>query len=357
LRKHLLSIGLLTGSLFLPSANAGLVQLELNHSTSIAGQGNYTDILSDLTSTQTQSSNYGEGFGYNDFRLDIRFSDFNYFYNPSTGKLHPEGHFNINTKFSVGFDDADNQENFYQTASNAGFYKLLTQLAFTPGMPDGLLGIYDIYNTDPSVTADAGKSLGDLAAQNQPAGSHLAIDVQAAVDRNHVFDSLSFYHFLTQRSFESFFLHSYEGMNVSLFEPTQAEVDQYAAENFVSAMDWSFIFTRSSDGLDPDALSYNINAHLNIEYAASAEENVREIFYGENFTDEHLSSHGSIDGHLRAMPFVPSAFGKLDQASTAYEFVAAQSTDINAVPEPNSALLASIGLLALLWRRRTTQNR
>lgn len=356
MRKHLLSIGLLTGSLFLSSANAGLVQLELNHSTTIGGQGNYTDILSDLTSTQTQSSIYGEGFGYNDFRLDIRFSGFNYIYNPYAGTLHPDGLFNINTKFSVDFDDADNQENFYQTASNAGFYKLLTQLAFTPGMPDRLLGIYDIYNTDPSVTSDSGKSLDDLAPQSQPTGNHLAIDVQAAVDRNNVFDSLSFYHFLTERSFESFFLHSYEGMNVSLFEPTQAEVDQYAAENFVSAMDWSFLFTRNSDGSDPDAMGYNISAHLNIEYAASAEENVREIFYGETFTDEHLSSHGSINGHLRVMPLVPSAFGKLDQASTSYEFVAAKATDVTAVPEPSSALLASFGLLALLWRRRTAQN-
>ncbi len=357
MRKHLLSIGLLTGSLFVSSANAGLVQLELNHSTSIAGQGNYTDILSDLTATQTTPSNYGEGFGYNDFRLDIRFSDFNYIYNPSTGTLHPEGHFNVNTKFSVGFDDADNQENFYQTASDDGFYKLLTRLVFTPGMPDGLLGIYDIYNTDPSVTADAGKSLGDLAPQSQPAGSHLAIDVQAAVDRNHVFDAPQFYHFLTRFTFESYFLYSYEGMNVSLFEPTQAEVDQYAAENFVSAMDWSFIFTRSSDGLDPDALSYNINAHLNLEYAPSAEENVREIFYGENFTDEQLSSHGSIDRLLRTMPLLPTQFGSLDEARTAYEFVAAQTTDITSVPEPNSALLAAVGLLALLWRRRTIQNR
>ena len=65
MQKRILSIGVLASAMLMSTAQAGLVQLEFNHGTTPYGQGNYLKVLKDLTFTQINFLNYGEGFGYN----------------------------------------------------------------------------------------------------------------------------------------------------------------------------------------------------------------------------------------------------------------------------------------------------
>lgn len=343
MQKRILSLGLLASSLLMSSAHAGLVQLEFNHGTTPYGQAAYIGVLKDLTFTQTNFLNYGEGFGYNDFRLDIRFSDFNHTFEPSNGKLWHSGDnpFQVNSTFTVDFDDASNQEKFYQTVANRDFYRQETNFLLDTRLPDGFASaLYNFHDRNNSVVSEPDKNLSDIAPMAAPSGNHLAIGLQGEFYNRSEFDAGIFYSELIRNPFESFFLDTYQGFEPGLNDPTQAGVDQYVADNFISAINWSFSFNRSFNSLDSDYQGYYLDAKINFEYAPSAEPFVKDIFNSET------------DRLLQAIEYIPKPLIRLDEASTSYEFVAAKPADVTAVPEPGTFLLSLFGLSALVWRRR-----
>jgi hypothetical protein len=345
LHNRILSVGILASALLMSSAQAGLVQLEFNHTTTPYGQGNYLKVLKDLTFTQTNFLNYGEGFGYNDFRLDIRFSDFNHLFDPSSGALwHSwDKPFQVNSTFSVDFDDASNQEKFYQTVANRDFYQQETVALLETRLPDGFVGtLFNFHDRNNSVVSEPDTNLSDIAPMADPLGNHLAIALQGESYLRSEFDAGIFYNALIRSPFESFFLDTYQGFAPGLTDPTQAEVDQYVADNFISAINWSFVFTRSFKNLDSESPGYYVDAKINFEYAASAEPFVQEIFNKETET------------LLRAIEYIPRPLIYLDEANTSYEFVAAKPDAAASVPAPGTLLLSLFGLTALALRRRKT---
>lgn len=307
MHNRILSVGILTSALLISSAQAGLVQLEFNHTTTPYGQAAYIGVLKDLTFTQTHLLNYGEGFGYNDFRLDIRFSDFNHFqFEPSNGKLwhSSDNRFQVNSTFSVDFDDASNQEKFYQTAANRDFYQQATVMMLETRIADGFSGpLFNFYDRNNSLVSDPDKNLNDIAPMAAPSGNHLAIGLQGEFYNKSEFDAGIFYSELIRNPFESFFLDTYQGFEPGLTDPTQAEVDQYVADNFISAINWSFIFTRSFNSLDSDYQGYYVDAKINFEYAASAELFVQDIFHKE--TETLLRAKASLSQHQSGSYFLP----------------------------------------------------
>lgn len=340
--KRIATVGLLAASSLLSTAYAGLVQLEFNHSTSIGQQNYYNDILSELTFTQTNPADYyGDGFGYNDFRFDFRFSDFNYRFDEGYGELRHDGLFNVSTVFSVGLDNADNQSRLLATINNAQFNDHGVGAILNQRLPDdSVSSIFDFYDREITVTSDSDKNLDDVAAKASPTGSHLALDINGSIDSGYIFDANMFFNWFSMAPFDDIFKNTYNGWDSALVDPTQDEIDQYVAENFISAIDWSFTFTRSTDGTDPDELGYNVDANINFEYAQSAEDNVRGLF------DDHLSHR------IRALDYIPEITAHLTTASSTVEFVNAEQSAVS-VSEPNSAIIALSGLLGLMfWRRR-----
>lgn len=345
MQNRILSLGILASALLMSSAQAGLVQLEFNHTTTPYGQAAYIGVLKDLTFTQTNFLNYGEGFGYNDFRLDIRFSDFNHTFEPSNGKLwHSwEDPFQVNSTFSVDFDDANNQEKFYQTVANRDFYQQATVMMLETRIADGFSGsLFNFYDRNNSLVSEQDKILSDIAPMADPLGNHLAIGLQGESYLRSEFDAGIFYSELIRNPFESFFLDTYQGFAPALTDPTQAEVDQYVADNFISAINWSFVFTRSFKNLDSENPGYYVDAKINFEYAASAEPFVQEIFNKET------------DRLLQVIEYIPKPLIYLDEANTSYEFVAAKPDAAASVPAPGTLLLSLFGFTALALRRRKT---
>ncbi|GLX79041.1 hypothetical protein tinsulaeT_23810 [Thalassotalea insulae] len=346
MKKHSLAFGLLASYLLMSSAQAGLVQLEFNHTTTPYGQANYINVLKDLTLTQTNPLEYGEGFGYNDFRLDIRFSDLNHFqFDDSNGTLwyDSDNRFQVNSSFTVDFDDANNQEKFYQTVANRDFYQQATVMMLETKIPEGFSGaLYNFYDRDNSVVSDPNKNLSDTAPMAAPSGNHLAIGLQGESYLRSEFDAGIFYSELIRNPFESFFLDTYQGFEPGLTDPTQAEVDQYVADNFISAINWSFSFNRSFKNLDSENPGYYVDAKINFEYAASAEPFVTDIFNKET------------DRLLQVIEYIPKPLIYLDEANTSYEFVAAKATE---VPEPNTLFLLTFAIIALLWQQRKRYKR
>ncbi|HSG53535.1 MAG TPA: PEP-CTERM sorting domain-containing protein [Rheinheimera sp.] len=346
MHNRILSLGILASALLMSTAQAGLVQLEFNHTTTPYGQAAYIGVLKDLTLTQTNFLNYGEGFGYNDFRLDIRFSDFNHFqFNDSDGALwyNSDKPFQVNSTFSVDFDDDSNQEKFYQTAANRDFYRQETVAMLETRIPDGYVAsLFNFHDRNNSLVSEPDKNLSDIAPMADPLGNHLAIALQGESYLRSEFDAGIFYNALIRSPFESFFLDTYQGMNVDLVNPTQAEVDQYVADNFISAINWSFVFTRSFKNLASENPGYYVDAKINFEYAASAKPFVQEIFNKET------------DRLLQVIEYIPKPLIYLDEANTSYEFVAAKPDAAASVPAPGTLLLSLFGLTALALRRRKT---
>lgn len=336
-RKRLF-IGTVAGMLCVSGAQAGLVQLEFNHTALHFNQGNYWSVLKDLTHTQTNDYVYPQDFGYNDFRFDIRFSDFSFKADEDTGKLFIDDQMSIDTTFSVDFDDAQHQADFYDLATEAQFYGQPAQFMLNEKLPDGFAGaLMGFYDRDIQMNSASDKDMSDVESLTSQ-GHHLTMGIHSDIHYGSNFDVYYMLGTFGQTLIDGVLTDTYEGTDPGLSNPSQSDIDQYVSDNFISAMNWSLSFTRAPDIGNPDDLSYFLDTEISLEYAPSAQSNVETLF------------DSSFNRLLAVMEHMHGVFG-LDTTTTNYAFVTPPD-EATSVPEPNALWLIAGGLFALVWCRK-----